>query len=175
MKCATIQQSNIMAELLQTGEYRMGNKFKLLDRLRKPYKFMMQEYNYLFRPIFLCPVGFKVDFSGAAINETSLLLVFDIPESFLKIQNQKDWTYFMHLMSTGDSLADAIYKDKDSIETFGKRVLTEYPDVRHLDEGICYQVTSVKLQEDWLIDVKTITHDFIGKYINSNGNEVLKF
>ena len=68
MLCKTIQHKNVALQLHKNGKFVVPMNISYASNLKEPYLFMMKYYRYTNRTIFLAPVGYFVNFSGASLD-----------------------------------------------------------------------------------------------------------
>lgn len=171
MRVITIQHKNVLKTLYQTGEYRVGAKVPVSNNLIKPYEFMMKHYNYKNRPIFMCPVGYCVNFGGADTNDT-YIVELEIPDRYCKIQDYYGWSDFIYF--TEMPYAYEPFHGCDTVEQFGKYILNMYKDGFACNKDTVYQVTTQFLRKNWVLKVVPISDTFIDRYVDNGGINVLR-
>lgn len=171
MRVITIQHKNVLKTLYQTGEYRVDDKVPVSENLIKPYLFMMKHYNYKNRPIFMCPVGYCVNFGGADTND-AYIIELEIPDRYCKIQDYYGWSDFIYFSEM--PYAYEPFNGCETVEQFGKYVLNVYKDGFDRNPNIVYQVTTQFLRKSWIIKAVPINDSFIDKYVDRGGIYALK-
>lgn len=111
MRAITVQHKDVLKQLLTSGSYKADMDNVKYDNLKNAYEFMMQAYGYRTCPIFLAPVGEKVEFYGASFDEDHVAIEFDIPEDRIRIQKYYDWTDFVYFLEYQDEFYPSIYSD----------------------------------------------------------------
>lgn len=170
MICKTIQHKNVALQLHRQGKYVVSQDVSIAGNLSGPYKFMMKHYNYKNRPIFLAPVGYYVNFSGASL-ENACLMTLDIPERFIKVQDYYMWSDFIYFTEMPQEL-QRTYNVKD-INELGRMVLNQYIAGIEYSDTV-YQVTTQFLLKSWLRKVEELTPQFIDTYIDTGGVNILR-
>ena len=162
MLAITIQHRSVYAKVLDgsyKAEYRPGTD------LIEPYRFMAHEYGWDSCPIFLAPVGYRVNLYGATFSKESVCMLFDIPDDIIKLQNYYTWTDFIFYIQMPDEFSKAY--NYPTVEELGRVALSGV-----LGEEGCAQVTVPELRKEWLIGA-TSCLDVFDKYDGSGGNYVL--
>lgn len=162
MLAITIQHKSVLNKVL-AGSYRA--EYRPGTDLVEPYRFMAHEYGWTSCPIFLAPVGYKVNLYGATFGKESVCMLFDIPEDVIKLQNYYTWTDFIFYVQMPDELSE-VYK-YPTVEDLGRAALTGV-----LREKDCAQATVYELRKEWLLGA-TSDLDIFDKYNGSGGNYVL--
>lgn len=170
MRVITIQSKEVLAQINKTGKYTVSNNVPISDNLIKPYKFMMKHYKYKNRPIFMCPVGYKVEFGGAKIKD-ACIIELEIPDRFCKIQDYYCWSDFIYFTEIPWEFEE--FNGCKTVEQFGMYVLDMYKE-GFSNRNIIYQVTSQFLLKSWIRKIIPINSEFIDKYADVGGKNVLK-
>lgn len=170
MRCITIQNKEVLKRIAEEGEYKLEKIRTSNDWLIKPYELMKEVYGYKSYPIFLSPIGFKVEMMGADFdNQESIVLEFDIPEEYISVQKYYDWTDFVYFMNNQKEFCDNRYQNTTD---FGKHMLTANS-IKDMTKKDVYQVTVEVLKKDWLIHTSDNITLFDEKYNGSGGNNIL--
>ena len=146
MRAITVQHKDVLKQLQTNGSYVADINNVKYDNLKNAYEFMMRAYGYRTCPIFLAPVGHKVEFYGASFDEDHVAIEFDIPEDRIRIQKYYDWTDFVYFLEYQDEFYPSIYSD---VYEFGNAILV---DTTTLNEWCAYQITVDELRRDWIVD-----------------------
>lgn len=110
MKCITVQNKNVLQQLLENSEYYLPDDRYFVGRNRKDaYEFMKKEYRYSNYPIFLSPVGFKVEMYGADFSDSSVAIEFDIPDNMVHMQRYYDWCDFLYYSNSPKEFNDVFF------------------------------------------------------------------
>lgn len=171
MRVITIQRKEVVLELLIKGEYRVKDDAPISENHIKPYKFMMKQYNYRTRPIFMCKVGERCNFGGAKTDEV-VLIELEIPDRFCKIQDYYSWSDFIYFTELYWEYEE--FNGCKTVEDFGKYVLNKFKDKNITDHNLVYQVTTQLLRKSWIKAIRKIDENFINKYVNNGGIEILQ-
>ncbi len=171
MRVITVQHKNVVMQLAKNGKYAVASNVPVSDNLVEPYKFMMKQYNYKNRPIFMCPVGHHVNFGGAKIKDT-YLLELDIPDRFCKIQDYYGWSDFIYFTEIPYDYEP--FNGCETVEQFGKYVLNMYKNGFGNNKNVVYQVTTQFLRKSWVKKVVPLNDAFINEYMDNGGAAVLK-
>ena len=98
MKVITIQHKEVLKRLLEKGSYK-ANKSFVSKNLLKPYEFASTFFGWDNIPIFLAPIGYKVEMYGAKMGSDYVAIELDIPkETVLPYGNgylHNGWQYRM--------------------------------------------------------------------------------
>lgn len=173
MKCITVQNINVLQKILKNSVYYLFDERYFVGRNRKDaYEFMKKEYRYANYPIFLSPVGFKVEMCGADFSDSSVAIEFDIPDNMVHMQRYYDWSDFLYYSNSPKEFQRVFY-GYDDVYQFGKHVLTE-TDNNDLDQKEVYQATVCCLKKEWIIDVTSDLRLLEKKHFGSGGNNILK-
>ena len=168
MRCITVQHKNVYEILKYYSIYRASESNIDDNILIKPYNFMKTQFNWDSIPIFLAPVGFYVEFCGAKFNKDSVVMEFDIPEEYIKLQKYYDWTDFIYFTEYENEFKDTYDTSIfPTIEDYGKSILNIDVDKNCRD---AIQVTVEMLDIDWLITVSDKINN-IWLYHNESGGK----
>ncbi len=170
MLCKTIQHKNVALQLHKNGKYVVGSDISIASNLTAPYKFMMKHYNYQHRPIFLAPVGYYVNFSGASFDD-ACIITLDIPERYVKVQDYYMWSDFIYFSEMPHELQQT-YNVRD-VNELGRRVLDQFKYGIEKSETV-YQVTTQFLLRTWIRKIEELTPEFIDTYIDTGGVNILR-
>lgn len=171
MRVITIQSKEVLMILKKYGKYTVPNNAPVSENLIKPHMFMMKHYGYKNRPIFLCPIGFNVNFGGANTDGT-YIVELDIPDRFCKIQDYYGWSDFIYFTEVPGEYEP--FKGYNTVEQFGKYVLDMYKNGFDKNPNIVYQITTQFLLSKWVVDIKEINDNFIDRYVDTGGINILK-
>lgn len=147
VKVITVQHKNVLRCLEETGKYESGVRTVPTSRSRA-YDYMMKTYGYKNPPIFLAPVGQRVEFCGANFGEDCVAIELDIPADKVRIQEYYDWSDFIYFVEESDE-EDFIDTFSD-LDEFGKYVLLG---MKNMDDNRVYQLTVDYLDADWVTKV----------------------
>lgn len=171
MRVITVQSREVLLQLNKNGKFTVSNNAPVSSNLVKPYKFMMKHYGYSNRPIFMCPVGHRVEFGGAKFNE-AFIIEMDIPDRFCKIQDYYGWSDFIYF--TELPMEYEQFKGCKTVEQFGKYVLDMYKNGFGDNKNTVYQVTTQFIRMSWIKKVVAVDRNFIDTYSDIGGKNVLK-
>lgn len=174
MQVITIQNKNIINQLLKDGEFHYSKLDTVPNILTAPYKIMMKQYNYKYRPIFTCPVGYYVNFGGAHI-DNALLLQLNIPDKFCKIQDYYQWSDLVYFGQDLKSFEIEIKGNPIGIKTYKeycKYILNIYNN-RYTSKEAVYQVTTQFLRKNWIEHIANINNNFLDLYYDTGGRNIL--
>lgn len=164
MKVITIQHRQVLHMLQTEGCVKVKHTGD--NHILKAYEFMRREYNWETSPIFLAPIGYRVNLYGAHL-EDSVCLVLDIPDELIKLQKYYTWTDFIYFLRHPEELQESY--DYKSVEELGKHAL--FDEVNKITD--CTQATVEYLSKDWLVGVIRDL-SIINKFYGTGGNFVLK-
>lgn len=170
MKAITIQSKEVLMILKKYGKFTVPNNAPISENLIKPYMFMMKHYGYSNRPIFLCPVGYHVNFGGAKTDGT-YIVELDIPDRFCKIQDYYGWSDFIYFTEVPGEYEP--FKGYNTVEQFGKYVLDMYKNGFDRNPNIVYQVTTQFIRKSWVKKIITMNSNFEDKYVDTGGENIL--
>lgn len=170
MRAITIQSKLVIEQLNKNGKYTVPNNVPVSKNLVKPYHFMMKHYKYSNRPIFLCPVGYHVNFGGAKLND-AYIIELDIPDRFCKIQDYYSWSDFIYFTEIPWEFKE--FRGCKTVEQFGTYVLDMYNNGFDRDNNIVYQVTTQFLRKSWVKKIIPMNNDFEGRYVDTGGENIL--
>jgi len=170
MRVITIQDIGVYKTLLKYGRYTVSELAPVPVNLIKPYEFMKKHYKYYHRPIFLCPVGYHVNFGGAK-TEHAHIIEFEIPDRFCKVQDYYGWSDFIYFTELPWEYQP--FNGNKTVEQFGRYVLDMYKDGPKQNDCV-YQVTTQFLLKSWIKDIKNVDRNFINKYYDTGGDKVLE-
>lgn len=170
MRVITIQNKNVVDTLLKTGKYTLDNAV-LYANLIKPYQFMMKHYNYNHYPIFLCPVGYRVNFGGANL-ENAYMIEMEIPDRYCKIQDYYGWSDFIYFNECPNEFTGFIRCN--TVEQYGTYILDMYKSKKLIDHKVVYQVTTQFLNKSWIKTIKPVNESFIELYYDTGGANILR-
>ena len=171
MRAITIQSKLVIEQLNKNGKYTVPNNAPVSENFIKPYHFMMKHYGYSNRPIFLCPVGYHVNFGGAKLND-AYIIELDIPNRFCKIQDYYGWSDFIYFTEVPWEYIE--FRGCKNVEQFGKYVLDMYKNGFDKNTNIVYQVTTQFLLKSWVKKIIKINDNFVDKYVDTGGTNILK-
>lgn len=171
MRVITVQSKEVLLQLKKVGKFTVPNNAPISENLIKPYKFMMKHYGYINRPIFMCPVGYHVEFGGAKTND-AYIIELDIPDRFCKIQDYYGWSDFIYFTELPREYES--FNGCETVEQFGRYVLDMYKSGFDNNPNIVYQVTTQFIRKSWVRKVIPINNDFIDKYSDVGGRNILK-
>lgn len=171
MKVITVQSKEVLMILHKYGKFTVPNGVHISENLVEPYRFMMKHYGYTNRPIFMCPIGYCVNFGGAKTNN-AYIIEMEIPDRFCKIQDYYGWSDFIYF--TESPMEYEQFKGCKTVEQFGKYILDMYKNGFGNNPNIVYQVTTQFIRKSWIKKVVPINESFINNYIDTGGRSVLK-
>lgn len=171
MRVITVQSKEVLIQLDKYGKFTVNNNAPISEVFIKPYKFMMKHYGYKSRPIFMCPVGHRVNFEGAKINNT-YIIELEIPDRFCKIQDYYGWSDFIYFTEAPGEYEP--FKGYNTVEQFGKYVLDMYKNGFDKNPNIVYQVTTQFIRKSWVKRIIPINDEFVSKYTDNPMREVLE-
>ena len=170
MLCKTIQHKNVALQLHNSGKYTVPTHIEFISNLKAPYQFMMKHYKYQHRPIFLAPVGYYVNFSGASF-DNACIMTLDIPERYIKVQDYYMWSDFIYFSEMPHELQQTY--NVRNVNELGRKVLDEYRNGPYHDSTV-YQVTTQFLLKSWLRNIEELTQEFVDTYIDTGGVNILR-
>ena len=171
MKVITIQSKEALMILKECGEYTVPNNAPISENLIKPYRFMMNHYGYSSRPIFLCPIGYYVNFGGANI-EDSYIAELEIPDKYCKIQDYYCWSDFIYFTELPNEFKE--FNGIKTVEQFGKYVLDMNKYGFNSGRETCYQVTTQFIHKNWVKQIVKMNETFNKLYIDTGGVNILQ-
>jgi len=152
MKCITIQHKNVYDTLLSTGIYHASID-RVHENLKEPYLFMQKHFGWSNVPIFLAPVGYYAEISGAKFHNDPIVIELDIPDEVCKIQHFYDWTDFIFFMEFPDEFGNVFDTNVfRRLEDWGATIM----DIKlsnHDKEAV--QITAPYLKKEWITKVST--------------------
>lgn len=169
MKVVTIQHRSVCDKLFKEGFFKADKSF-VSENLIKPYEFASSFFGWDNIPIFLSPVGYKVEMYGAKNGNDYLAMELDIPEEFLKFQEYYNWTDFVYYMEVPGEFKENFYGFK-TVEEWGKTIL----DVK-LDKKleVPYQAMVLELRSEWITFVLDDISKLSKKHNGTGGFDKLK-
>ena len=171
MRVITIQSRAVLTQLNKTGKFTVPNEAPISKNLVEPYRFMMKHYGYTNRPIFMCPVGHRVEFGGAKFND-AFIIELEIPDRFCKIQDYYGWSDFIYFTELPMEFDE--FNGCKTVEQFGKYVLDMYKSGFSTNDNIVYQVTTQFLRKSWVKKIIPVNSGFIDRYYDTGGRNMLK-
>lgn len=171
MRVITIQKLIVLQTLKVNKTYYVNDNAPIPSNFIKPYHFMMKHYGYSNRPIFLCPVGYYVNFGGAKLND-AYIIELDIPDRFCKIQDYYGWSDLIYFTEVPWEYTE--FRGCKNVEQFGKYVLDMYKNGFDKNTNIVYQVTTQFLLKSWVKKIIKINDNFVDKYVDTGGTNILK-
>lgn len=146
MYCITIQNINVYYQLTRRGIYKASID-RVSPNLKEPYKFMRNFYGYKTCPIFLSPVGYKVELSGAKFN-SSVAIELDIPKELVNVQEYYNWTDFIYFMEHRKEFEQTFDTQVfPTVEDYGKHILS------NVNTKNILQASVESLKKDWITNV----------------------
>lgn len=174
MRCITIQNKNVYKVLMKEGVFVKPSLCnEVTSDIKTAYMFMKEIYHYENMPIFLAPVGYKVEFYGANFDEYSIALELDIPEEYLKIQNYYDWSDFIYFIGEENEFKNSIDKYSNVFD-YGKAVLLSIKDEKNMNSKDTFQLTTDILKKEWILSQTTDISKIEEKHNGSGGQNTLK-
>lgn len=174
MRCITIQNKNVYKVLMKEGVFVKPSLCnEVTSDIKTAYMFMKEIYHYENMPIFLAPVGYKVEFYGANFDEYSIALELDIPEEYLKIQNYYDWSDFIYFIGQKQEFIDGNVNYKDVFD-FGKDVLSCIANQKQMDDKDAFQLTTDILRKEWIVSKTNNICKLELEHNGSGGQNTLK-
>jgi hypothetical protein len=167
MRAITIQHRDVLDLLNQYGVY--SADFIHVRQARKlPYEFMANYYGYINCPIFLAPVGHKVEFYGATFGDEYVAIELDIPSHLVRVQKYYDWADFIYFMDSPYEFESNQHQD---VFEFGKSVLAQCEKMNDID---AYQITVEELRKEWIVNSTDRLDRLESMHNGSGGNNILK-
>lgn len=166
MRAITIQHRSVLEQLNTNGTYRAEIRNAYSSR-RAAYEFMANEYGYASCPIFLAPVGQKVEFCGVEFDNNHVAIELDIPDDFVRIQKYYDWSDFMYFLDLPDEFDSSMYAN---VLEFGHCILLTCD---KMDTDEAYQITVEELCKDWIVGYTKYLGKIMRLHNGSCGNNVL--
>lgn len=175
MYCITIQHKEVYNHLMKLGNYK-ASMSNVSDILRKPYKFMMKEFNWESCPIFLAPVGHYVEFGGAKFDNDSIAIELEVPDEYIKIQRYYDWSDFVYFTDCPWEFENAFNVDKfPNIESWAKTILDIKDDIARADSlNDPLQATVIELKKEWIKDTTTNLSKLDDEHNGTGGMSLLE-
>ena len=170
MICKTIQHTKVLKYLQDCNKYYVPKNAPLPPNLVEPYRFMMKHYNYKHRPIFLAPVGYYVNFCGAALDNTCLITL-DIPNRYIKIQDYYMWSDFIYFSEMPHEIQQTY--NVHNVNELGRNVLGQFKGGIEKNDTV-YQAITQFLLKSWVRKIERLTPEFIDAYIDTGGVNILK-
>jgi len=173
MKCITVQHKEAYKELMSTGIYK-AKRENISDIMRKPYKFMQEQFGWNSTPIFLSPIGHYIEMGGAKFGTDAVAIEFDIPDELCKVQRYYDWSDFVYFTDCPGEFEDACNVDKyKTIEEWAKTIMNiNIADADKFKDPV--QITVKELRKEWITDVVSDTLRLDSSHNGSGGAEKLK-
>lgn len=167
MYCITVQNINVFYQLTRRGIYKASMN-RVSPNLKEPYKFMKEFYGYKTCPIFLMPVGSKVELSGAHF-QSSVAIELDIPKEYIQTQDYYNWTDFIYFMEHKNEFAKTFDTNIfQTVEDYGRYVL----EGNHKKN--VKQVSVECIKKEWITNVLSVTSELRNKHENTGGANTLK-
>lgn len=155
MRCITIQNKVVYERLMEEGIYvRPSLPKELTSDIKKAYLHMKECYQYENMPIFLAPVGYKVEFYGARFDQDSIALELEIPDEFLKIQNYYDWSDFIYFINAKSEFKNWSDRYKD-VYAYGREILFSIENEMQMNLKDAFQCTTEILKKEWILSTAT--------------------
>lgn len=175
MKGITVQHKRVYETLIKKGVYRAEEKY-VSENLVKPYKFMMNKFGWTNIPIFLGPVGYNSEFSGARFESDYIAMEFDIPDEYVKIQRYYDWSdfiYFTEIPWEFEGVFDT--KKFPTLESWANTIMDISEDLASAIEfKDPLQFTVPELRKEWLIDINSNLLKLDKKHNGTGGRAILQ-
>lgn len=168
--CATVQSRKILDILLNNANY-IADIENVPDNLKKAYQEMMKYYDYKNCPIFLNPIDYIGQMYGASVKDDSVIIKFKIPSEFIRIQKYYNWTDFIYFLECREEFDKTVANKDYNFESFSKDVF--FYENKLIDKETIYQLTTEVLKPEWLVDYFSLTEEFIFKYIQNGGKNIL--
>jgi hypothetical protein len=176
MKCITVQDRTLLEKLefrggqydknlspyKLKGNYTVPDNAYCCENLIKPYKFMMKTYRYEHRPIFMCPVGHMVNFCGANPKD-AYIIVMNVPDKSCKIQDFYCWTDFVYFTELPKDYKP--FNGINTVEQFGRYILTQYKDGFGNNKDLVFQVTTQHINANWIEQALPMNDKFYNTYM----------
>lgn len=173
MRCITIQNKEVYKELMEQGFYVKEKEYKNTYKdIKKAYKFMKDTYGFKYYPIFLDPVGYKVEFGGANFDKDSVAIELDIPNNWLFFQEYYEWSDFIYLIGNEKELNN--YKTKyTDVYDYGRTILNRINTKEDIRESDVIQVSTQALMRETVIGMTENLERLEFLHKDSGGTNIL--
>ena len=170
MKVITIQHKEVLKKLLEKGSYK-ANKSFVSENLLKPYEFASTFFGWDNIPIFLAPIGYKVEMYGAKMGLDYVAIELDIPKEYLKFQEYYNWSDFIYFLECPDEFKES-FSNYKNVEDFGKDILDIKPNKSSKSP---YQVMTSELKKEWITYILEDSSKLSERHNGTGGSNKLDF
>lgn len=167
IRAITVQHKSVL-NMLENNEVYRADINRVCDIRRAAYSLMMQTYGYQSCPIFLAPIGKRVELYGAKFTKDHVAIELNVPIGDVRIQEYYEWADLIYFLEWPDEFAPSIYQ---SVSDFGKDVLLN---TQAMDGRGPYQLSTESLRKDWIVGVLWDLDKLDELHNGSGGNNTLK-